>query len=258
MLEREPFLRAIFADPDNDLPRLVFADYLEERGDGAWAEFIRVQCEYARRLPDPFAEIGEWQREEQRLFEELDADLKAYSELRDFWRGFRRYPSIDIDAEELTDPEELRRRAVAAHPEWYGATRLKVVAGRVTLPAQLATLFTNPVTERVTELDLSGRLEEVEAPPPEAGDDFTFALRDMEFHPAIIGTMVEALARMRECRRLTDLDLSNNDLDNDAARAIAGSPHLFRLKRLAFSQGNRFKGRTWQQLIERFGRDVVH
>jgi len=45
---RAAFLDAICADPDNDLPRLVYADYLEEQGEEDRAEFIRVQCELAR------------------------------------------------------------------------------------------------------------------------------------------------------------------------------------------------------------------
>lgn len=39
------FLAAMAADPDNNLPRLVFADWLEENGDPDRAEFIRLQCE---------------------------------------------------------------------------------------------------------------------------------------------------------------------------------------------------------------------
>ncbi len=46
-----PFLRAIIAAPDDDLPRLIFADWLDEHDDGERAEFIRVQCELAR-LPN--------------------------------------------------------------------------------------------------------------------------------------------------------------------------------------------------------------
>ena len=40
----EPFLAAIKADMDDDTARLVFADWLQENGDEARAEFIRVQC----------------------------------------------------------------------------------------------------------------------------------------------------------------------------------------------------------------------
>jgi uncharacterized protein (TIGR02996 family) len=40
------FLRAILESPEDDAPRLVFADALEEEGDPR-GEFIRVQCELA-------------------------------------------------------------------------------------------------------------------------------------------------------------------------------------------------------------------
>ena len=42
------FLDAILAHPDDDGPRLVYADWLDEQGQAARAEFIRVQCELAR------------------------------------------------------------------------------------------------------------------------------------------------------------------------------------------------------------------
>lgn len=42
------FLRAIHAAPDDDLPRIVLADYWEENGKPERGTFIRVQCELAR------------------------------------------------------------------------------------------------------------------------------------------------------------------------------------------------------------------
>jgi uncharacterized protein (TIGR02996 family) len=52
----EPFLAAIKADMDDDTPRLVFADWLEENGDSERAEFIRIQCHVHRiRHDDPTA-----------------------------------------------------------------------------------------------------------------------------------------------------------------------------------------------------------
>ncbi len=42
-----PFVNAIIAAPGCDIPRLVFADWLDERGESERAEFIRVQCEIA-------------------------------------------------------------------------------------------------------------------------------------------------------------------------------------------------------------------
>ena len=53
--QHEPFFRAILDDWDNDAPRLVYADWLQERGDPesvARAEFIRAQCELSRLAPE--------------------------------------------------------------------------------------------------------------------------------------------------------------------------------------------------------------
>jgi hypothetical protein len=66
-----------------------------------------------------------------------------------------------------------------------------------------------------------------------------------------------ALARNRGARRIETLLLTNNNLDNDAARAIVHSQHFIRLKRLELLEGNRLRGRTWQQLLEKFGENVV-
>jgi uncharacterized protein (TIGR02996 family) len=41
------FLRGILAHPEDDTPRLVFADWLEEHGAPERAEFIRLQCQLA-------------------------------------------------------------------------------------------------------------------------------------------------------------------------------------------------------------------
>jgi uncharacterized protein (TIGR02996 family) len=46
-----PYLRQILAHPDDDGPRLVAADWWDERGAAERAEFVRVQCELARRYP---------------------------------------------------------------------------------------------------------------------------------------------------------------------------------------------------------------
>jgi uncharacterized protein (TIGR02996 family) len=43
----DAFLQAILADPDDDATRLVYADWLEERGDPR-GEFMRTQCALAR------------------------------------------------------------------------------------------------------------------------------------------------------------------------------------------------------------------
>ena len=51
MTEREARLRAVCENPDDDTPRLVLADWLQENGDEPRAEFIRVQVEQSRLKP---------------------------------------------------------------------------------------------------------------------------------------------------------------------------------------------------------------
>ncbi len=41
--DREAFIREIVANPDDELPRLIYADWLEDMGDPQ-GEFIRLQC----------------------------------------------------------------------------------------------------------------------------------------------------------------------------------------------------------------------
>jgi len=48
MTDRAALLAGILAAPDDDAPRLVFADWLDEYGEPERAEFIRVQRELAR------------------------------------------------------------------------------------------------------------------------------------------------------------------------------------------------------------------
>src|SRR5262245_53285184 len=48
MSERDAFIQAIIQAPDDDLPRLIYADWLDEHGESDRAEFVRVQIERAR------------------------------------------------------------------------------------------------------------------------------------------------------------------------------------------------------------------
>ena len=47
-----PFLKAVIAHPDDDLTRLVYADWLDENGQSERAEFVRVQVALAAGVPD--------------------------------------------------------------------------------------------------------------------------------------------------------------------------------------------------------------
>ena len=58
MSEEAALLAAIRTHPDEDTPRLVYADWLQEHDRADRAEFLRLQCEVAR-LPDSSAAKGE-------------------------------------------------------------------------------------------------------------------------------------------------------------------------------------------------------
>jgi uncharacterized protein (TIGR02996 family) len=83
--DRSAFLRAIVAAPDDDLPRLQFADFLEDTARPAepeYAEFIRVQCSIACRLPENGGRGDAWKldalrRRERRLLVDLWPSLRS-------------------------------------------------------------------------------------------------------------------------------------------------------------------------------------
>jgi uncharacterized protein (TIGR02996 family) len=85
------FLEFIVANPDDDGARLVFADWLEEQGDEARAEFIRVQIERAR-LPEWDArQVGLRLREQELIKLHGDRWKGELPEVKGVrWEGFRR------------------------------------------------------------------------------------------------------------------------------------------------------------------------
>lgn len=66
MTDRDAFLAAVVANPDDTTARLVFADWLDETGneqDAAHAELIRVQCELSSlEIPyNPWCPVCGWE-----------------------------------------------------------------------------------------------------------------------------------------------------------------------------------------------------
>jgi uncharacterized protein (TIGR02996 family) len=225
--QHEAFLRAIFDAPDDDTPRLVYADFLQENGDEERAQFIRWQCGHGDR----------------------PAQVLRFPE--QYVRGFPRpWKTTAVALEELRDMDTFRRKLALSWSASFAVEGVRLCGGRITTADPFDALFGLAAFARVTELNLAG--DEVEE--SEAGDSM---LTPFRLEPVITTAGVEALARHRGARRITSLDLRNNNLDNDAARALVKSPYLDHLKQLQLLEGNRFRGRVWQQVIERFGEDVV-
>ncbi len=258
LLHHEAFLRAIFDVPEDDTPRLVYADFLDENGEAERAELIRLQCELAR-IPDASDAMREAQLG--RRIGELVATLPwldAHHEKRNrsFARGFPLPDVIELDPSWLNDPLALRRQVVTQNPHWYGSDSLGLRPGRPLQSHEIEVLLELPFVQQVQNWNLAGHVE-VLTPTATPGDDATFGLVDLRTQPAITTPAVEALARQRGIRRMITLDLRNNNLDNDAARALANSPYLISLQRLDLLDGNRLRGKVWQQLIQRYGEKTV-
>jgi len=133
MSEQAALLTAIAAHPEEDTPRLVYADWLDENADALpnpnaariCAEFIRVQCQI-KRLEDPFVnetrkdellhgQVDLWHRQEEilenharELLGELAGDVTYFDAIFD--RGF------------LTELE-VEARVFLKHAEWIGQYR---------------------------------------------------------------------------------------------------------------------------------------
>jgi uncharacterized protein (TIGR02996 family) len=85
------FLRGIIERPDDDTPRLVYADYLEEHVQPDRAAFVRVQCALAR-LPESDPRRPELEARERALLREHEEEwVRPLRGLADEWtfrRGF--------------------------------------------------------------------------------------------------------------------------------------------------------------------------
>src|SRR5829696_7073157 len=106
------FLDDIVANIDDDTPRLVYADWLEENGQEERAEFIRVQVQRAR-LPewDP-AQVRLRLREQALLEAHGEAWLAAMPKIKGVrWEGFRRSIVAEVS---FASFEGMRANAPAA------------------------------------------------------------------------------------------------------------------------------------------------
>src|SRR6516165_11312929 len=103
MSDADHFLWAILDNPDEDGPRLAFADWLAGHGESAHAELIRLQCALAARpeadelwLEQKLREEELWPALRDRwkdAFEELEWHRSAKPiGVEEFRRGFFNHP----------------------------------------------------------------------------------------------------------------------------------------------------------------------
>jgi uncharacterized protein (TIGR02996 family) len=252
MTDNEALLQAICADPDNVTLRLIYADWLEEHGDAARAEFIRVQCQ----LAELEKEDDQWPALKERELQLLNRHgaqwllpewLEVTHEPRvTFRRGFVETASI------RNGPSPIQ----LAH--WYESTPLRVL--QVSSPTTWSELADRPEVQRLRGLQLRsieistqgmrqlcgarftalaelgivlGRLgaSEIEIL---ASSDLGHRLETLNLseNSGMGGIGLEFLANSRQFSRIQRLDLQGNKVGDSAVRALAASPHWSSLAHL--------------------------
>ena len=250
-MSEHALLAAIAAAPDDDEPRLVFADWLQQRGD-AWGEIIVLGCELARR-----EEPALRQRHDQLVGERFNTSDVFHT----FERGFCRQLYSNALASAAGPPYALLREAtladavdeslaaLAGWPLLAQIEKLDLDAARFRsgLGAHVPPIVAAAQRVRALELmrmDLSrGDLEAILALPHVAtrlerlyissNSPLADALHELAW-PALAelelgacdlhGSDVAALFAGGRLRGLRTLSLSYNDIADDGAVALAAQP----------------------------------
>lgn len=221
------FLAAIADRPDDDLPRLVYADWLDENGQPERAEFIRVQVEMAK-LPPSDPRLVTLKARERFLLREhkeewLLPEFRGRSQV--FRRGF--VERVNATAEWLI-----------AHPAALQTAPGPLRAVRVfNASAFVGRLAAVPGLARVEELDLNGTRF---AGPDDVRTFFTTArldnLREVVLRNGTFweGDEIAALADTPVAPRLRRLDVSGNRLADAGADVLAERPQFGGLEAFTF------------------------
>jgi uncharacterized protein (TIGR02996 family) len=237
MCDRSAFLHAITAAPDDDLPRLIFADWLDEHGDVDRAEFIRLQCAAAESSAD-FRRMAALETKNRPGWV---GALRSGVFQVEFRRGFVEHAVMPAAAF-LKHGVELRRQTPLRGVTLLGARRVLPelvrglhLAGLSALHLTGCRLGDHGVRLLVNSTALTG-------------------LKVLRLGDNVLGdTGVTSVARSRHLARLMTLVLRDNAIGDEGAWELAHSPCLDRLTTLDVS-GNEIgaSGSTALQSVARW------
>jgi uncharacterized protein (TIGR02996 family) len=251
MDEARALLKAICASPDEDTPRLVYADWLDEHGDHPRAEFIRVQIELVRiegddpRRPALARRERElWAAHRAAWTPRLLAPMSHLTAEISFRRGFlagmnaSSYGAFTGHAGELLsahpatvwlEGEEDQLRAAARCPHLARVRDLGVFRAH---PDGLAALLASQFATGLRGLHLRGirvgaRAERLASfvPVLDLPHFVELARLGLSFSTCNADE-VRQFARLKAVRGLTELTLDCDALGDTAARELAAAPGL--------------------------------
>jgi uncharacterized protein (TIGR02996 family) len=255
------FFRDIKEHPDDDTPRLIFADWLQEHGDVADAargEFLR-SCVLRHRLSPDDPNHNILKRREGELFTEHRwAWLGPLADQARGWGFERGLIQIEAQAGKLLIPE-VSSWARTEAGLWIDALKLPEIyrgtGNRWIVETPVDRLSYSPLLTQLNRLDVSSNANSI-------GLALVFrALRARRLpclhqlllsHNRLTTEQAVSLTRCRDFRRLTLLDLRHNRLDDAAARMLVDSPYLKSLTTLRLGH-NRFTAVGIALLRQAFG-----
>lgn len=218
------FLHAICRAPDDDAPRLMYADWLDEQGNESRAEFIRLQIAIegnaAATNANDLRRLEEMQRRATTLLtenlEQWEGPLRDVPETLRYRRGFIEEIEVGANgfaavAEELLSHWPLRRLQLfwGAEPPHERARFMQTLAGLAPLA-------------RLRALDLSDSYIGSDGARALAVSENLGSLESLNLRGGRIGERgARALAEAAWLPNLTALDLSQNDVNAAAAHALA-------------------------------------
>ena len=218
------FLAEILANPHDDVPRLVYADWLEEQGHPR-GEFIRIQCELAAGVEGEERRI-DLQVRERDLLDEFDEEwagtVPSLVTRHVFLRGFVEY--VVMAMQEFSDrAEELFQLAPIRH----AMLNCRRSADTVALAECLQ-------LEQLNGLVLSG-VDDTGIKRIFRNRSFFQLERLILSQNRLHDSSVEALAECPSLINLKVLDLSHNALRNLSAITLAETPYIQKLESLLLS-----------------------
>jgi uncharacterized protein (TIGR02996 family) len=249
MTDEDAFLEAIRAAPDEDAPRLIYADWLDENGDSDRAEFIRVQIALARPKVPGRAALRE--RERSLLKANRERWLGPINPRGFPWqlaRGF--IEQFDGGGNEfLQESANLGRLAalrrvclwqsgwtaaeLAACAALEGVTTLELTyCGLRAAGARALTL--SPYLGRLAHLDMAGNGIRLEGASALLTSKRLPRITSLGLHSTGLGVRgVRGVVGLPEIARLTALTLGDDATGAEGAHAVAASRHLKGLRWLA-------------------------
>ena len=229
----DPFIAAILESPDDDSIRLIYADWLDERGDPR-GEFIRVQCELARLIGN----TGHRQGLESRERELLKSFRKEWDKSVDgVCRCGTRYRRGFI--EEI----EIRAEVFAANTDrLFGLAPINSVILRGGCGTDLNDAVTKAIADnsQLSKLNYFGIDDYIirdSGAEAIASSTHLSNLITLTFSYTGIGSWgAEALAKSHILIKLATLELHANQIGDAGARALAASTCLLGLTCLNVGQ----------------------